>query len=313
MTEPRLHLVGDNTASLFAPFIESWTIALEAENKSPKTIEGYTISLRDYIRWVDDAHGTTDPTQTTPRLIREWLADQLTKNSPATARSRWVGMKSFCKWMAIEEELTPSPMTNIDPPHVPEKPAEMVSLEQTTLLLKGCDGPLLVDRRDVALMSFFPDTGCRLGGVAGLMLDDVNLRAREARVVEKGDKERIVPFGTSTARALDRYIRLRNRQPYAHLPNLWLSGKDGKAMTPNAIQQMFRRRGRSILGIDNLHPHMMRHLWADMMLKDGDMKEGDVMVLGGWSSRQMLGRYGAKNRAERARAAYEGHSPIDKL
>lgn len=313
MTEPRLHLVGDSSALLFAPFIESWTIALEAENKSPATIEGYNISLRDYVRWVDAAHGTTDPTETTTALIREWLADQLTKNSPATARSRWVGMKSFCRWMELEGELAPTPMANIAPPHVPEKPAEMLTLEQTAALIKGSDGPLLVDRRDVAIISFFPDTGCRLGGVAGLMLDDISLRGREARVVEKGDKERIVPFGASTARHLDRYIRMRNRQPNAHLPNLWLSGKDGKAMSKSAIQQMFRRRGRAILGIGDCHPHMMRHLWADTMLGDAGMKEGDVQVLGGWTSRQMLGRYAAKNRSERARAAYQGRSPMDKL
>lgn len=311
MTEPRLHLVGDTTASLFAPFIESWTIALEAENKSPATIEGYTISVRDYARWIDAKYGATDPAQTATALIREWLADQLKKNSPATARSRWVGMKSFCKWMDVEQELSPNPMLNVAPPTVPEKPAEMLTLEETSALIKGCDGPLLVDRRDVALMTFFPDTGCRLGGVAGLMLDDLSLRNREARVVEKGNRERIVPFGSTTARALDRYIRLRGRQPHAYLPNLWLSGKDGKAMTKNAIQQMFRRRGRAILGIDNCHPHMMRHLWADTLLKDADMKEGDVQVLGGWTSRQMLGRYAAKTRAERARAAYQGRSPMD--
>jgi site-specific recombinase XerD len=313
MTEPRLHLVTNTSASLFAPYLESWVIALEAENKSPATITGYMYSLQDFVRWVDAKRDATAPTEITTHLCREWLADQLVKNSPATARSRWMGMKSFCKWMATEEELTPSPMLNVAPPHVPEKPAEMLELEQVAALLKGCDGPLLVDRRDVALISFFGDTGCRLAEVAGLMLDDVSLRGREAKVLGKGSRERIVPFGASTARALDRYIRLRSRQPYGHLPNLWLSGKDGKAMTRNAIQQMFRRRGRAILGVDNVHPHMLRHTFADTWLKSDDAKEGDLMELAGWKSRQMLGRYAAKTRSERARAAYQGRSPMDQL
>jgi site-specific recombinase XerD len=317
MTEPRLHLVSQNSASLFAPYVDSWTIALQAAKKSPATIDGYTLTVALFARWLDDTEGTLDPTELEPprgtALIRGFLAAQLATNKPATARSRWVGLKSFCKFLTEEREVTTNPMQNIEPPTVPETPVDMLTLEQAAALIKGCDGPLLVDRRDVALMNFFPDTGCRLGGVAGLMLDDVSLRDREARVVEKGTKERIVPFGVQTARALDRYIRLRSRQPYAHLPNLWLSGKDGKAMTKNAIQQMFRRRGRAILGIDNCHPHMMRHTWADTLLKDPEMKEGDVQVLGGWESRQMLGRYGRKHRAERARAAYQGHSPIDRM
>lgn len=313
MTEPRLHLVGDTTASLFAGFLDSWTIALEAENKSPATVEGYGISMRDFVRWVDATHGTTDPTEITAALIREWLAGQLVKNSPATARSRWMGMKSFCKWMDREGELSPSPMATIEPPNVPEKPAEMLTLEQVSALLKGCEGPLLVDRRDVALVSFFGDTGCRLAEVAGLKLDDVSLRGREARVLGKGSRERIVPFGTSTARALDRYIRARSRQPYAHLPNLWLSGKDGKAMTRNAIQQMFRRRGRAILDLDNVHPHMLRHTFADTWLGKNAGQESDLMELAGWKSRQMLTRYAAKTRGERARQAYQGRSPMDQL
>lgn len=313
MTEPRLHLVHDTTASLYAPFLESWVIALEAENKSPATITGYMYSLQDYTRWTDATHGTSGPTEITTGRIREWLADQLKKNSPATAKSRWTGMRSFCKWMAEEGELSPSPMEHIVSPEVPEKPAEMLTLEQVAQLIKGCDGPLMVDRRDIALISLYADTGCRLAEIANLRITDVDRRTREATVLGKGSRVRIVPFGVHTTRAIDRYLRIRDRQPSAHLDALWLSGKDGKAMTSNAVQQMFRRRGRAILGIDNVHPHMLRHLFADTWLGQSGGQEGDLMELTGWRSRQMLTRYAAKTRSERARAAYQGRSPMDKL
>ena len=54
-------------------------------------------------------------------------------------------------------------------------------------------------------------------------------------------------------------------------------GKDGKAMTPNAVQQMFRRRGRTILAMPNLHPHMLRHTFADTWLGKNEGQEGDLM------------------------------------
>lgn len=314
MTEPRLHLVGETTASLFAPFLESWIYALAAENKSDDTKTGYMYSLRDYIRWVDATYGLSGPTDITTGRIREWLADQLEKNSPATAKSRWTGMRSFCKWMAEEHELEPSPMEHVVSPNVPEKPAEMLTLEQVGQLIKGCEGPLLIDRRDVALISLYADTGCRLAEIANLTMTDIDRRTREATVTGKGERTRIVPFGIQTTRAVDRYIRIRDRQPNAHIPALWLSGKDGKAMTRNAIQQMFRRRGRAILGINDCHPHMLRHLFADTWLGDSQGQEGDLMELAGWKSRQMLTRYAAKTRSERARAAYsQGRSPMDKL
>jgi site-specific recombinase XerD len=313
MTEPaRLHLVGQTSATLFAPLLESWTIALEADNKSDKTVTGYMYSLIDFVRWLERTRGATAPEEITTDLCRRWLADQLKKNAPSTAKSRWTGLRSFCAWMAEEGELTPSPMATIKSPHVPEKHAEMLTLDQVRQLITGCEGPLLVDRRDVALISLYGDTGARLSEVALLAVTDVDLRAREATVMGKGRRERIVPFGASTARAIDRYKRLRDRQQYAHIPALWLSGKDGRAMTSNAVQQMFRRRGRVILGINNLHPHMLRHTFADTWLGN-DGQEGDLMELAGWKSRQMLTRYAAKTRSERARAAYQGRSPMDRL
>lgn len=313
MTEPaRLYVVGQTSATLFAPLLESWTIALDADNKSDMTVTGYMYSLQDFVRWLDRERGTTAPDEITTDLCRRWLADQLKKNAASTAKSRWTGLRSFCAWMDEEKELTPSPMATVKSPHVPEKAAEMLTLDQVRQLLAGCDGPLLVDRRDVALISLYGDTGARLSEIALLEMDAVDLRAREARIMGKGQRERIVPFGASTARAIDRYKRLRDRQPYSHIPALWLSGKDGRAMTPNAVQQMFRRRGRVILAMPNLHPHMLRHTFADTWLGN-DGQEGDLMELAGWRSRQMLTRYAAKTRSERARAAYQGRSPMDRL
>jgi hypothetical protein len=58
------------------------------------------------------------------------------------------------------------------------------------------------------------------------------------------------------------------------------------------------------VGLSHLHPHALRHAWAHRMLSSG-VGEGDVMVLGGWSNRAMLSRYGAYAASERAFAAVE--------
>jgi integrase len=97
----------------------------------------------------------------------------------------------------------------------------------------------------------------------------------------------------------------------AHSPWLRLSGKDRRSITSNAVAQMLRRRGREI-GAPGLHAHMLRHGFADAWLKSGG-NEGGLMELAGWRSRQILTRYAAATRAERAREAYRSRSPMDRL
>lgn len=127
----------------------------------------------------------------------------------------------------------------------------------------------------------------------------------------KGARERVLPFGARTARAVDRYLRLRARSKHAAGPWLWISGKNGKGLTADAVYQMVRRRAAAA-GLDGVHPHLFRHGFADAWLRSGG-SEGDLMELAGWRSRQMLTRYAAATRAERARESYRSRSPMDHL
>jgi hypothetical protein len=76
-------------------------------------------------------------------------------------------------------------------------------------------------------------------------------------------------------------------------------------MTDNGIGQMVRKRGREA-GIDDLHPHVLRHTFAHHWLAEGG-NEGDLTRLAGWKSRQMLGRYGVSAADQRARQAHRQH------
>jgi site-specific recombinase XerD len=133
-------------------------------------------------------------------------------------------------------------------------------------LLPATSGRSFEDRRDYALMMTFIDTGARRWELAGLQYtpdddetNDVDLDRGVLRVLGKGRRERPLPIGRKTVRALDRYIRVRTQLPSSSELWLWL-GHKGR-LTDCGILQVVRRRGRQA-GLGDLHSHQLRHTFA---------------------------------------------------
>jgi integrase len=189
-------------------------------------------------------------------------------------------------------------MALVKPRAIPEKLVDFLDVDQLKAVIAACDGPRLVAGRDVAIILLYADSGGRLSEIAKADLANLDLRDRSLLVVGKGNRERLLPFGARTARAIDRYLWVRA----AALRRVAAVavGKDGRAMSGNGVHQMLKRRGADA-GVPELRAHTFRHGFADAWLSSGG-SEPYLMEIAGWRSRQMLNRYGAKRRADRARS-----------
>jgi integrase/recombinase XerC len=219
---PRGHLLALN---------RSFRRTLEAENKSPRTIEAYTDAVRLLATYCQ-AHGHPILAGKLRREhIQDFIADQLARWKPATAHNRYRGLHAFFKWAVAEGDLKASPMNGMRPPQLPEQPVDVVRAEHLTRLLKTCEGRDFTSRRDTAIVLLLIDTGMRRAECVGMTLDDVDLDQRIVWVLGKGRRPRALPVGRKTAQALDRYLRAREGHRLAHLPHLWV-GRNGPMTRP---------------------------------------------------------------------------------
>jgi integrase/recombinase XerD len=133
--------------------------------------------------------------------------------------------------------------------------------------------------RQRALLEVFYSTGCRLSEIANMQLDDINLQSMSARVIGKGNKERIVYFSVKALHHLNKYLNSRSddcdavfiteRRPYRPMGN-------------RAIQREVDAIEKASKINKNLHPHVMRHTFATLSM-DAGIELADLQHLMGHS------------------------------
>lgn len=203
--------------------------------------------------------------QVTPSVVRFILADS--KKSGLKEKSlalRLSALRQFFSYLVVQGELKVNPATGISAPKQSRLLPKNIDQEQIGKLLNN-QSKEPIDIRDRAMLELMYSSGLRLSELQGLNLSSINTRVREVRVLGKGNKERILPFGRYASHAVQEWLKVRllfNPKDDA----LFVSSL-GNRMSHRSIQKRMEIWGVKQGLNSHLNPHKLRHSFATHMLE----------------------------------------------
>lgn len=176
-------------------------------------------------------------------------------------------LKSFFKYCYKRGITKCNIASGIGFPKISKKlPAYLSQDDMKNLLDKiGSDELSFIDK---AIIELFYGTGIRLSELLNLKYSDVNFSNNTIKVIGKGSKQRIVPFGSKADLALKNYFHVRDIINVKSLDLLFVN-KKGRKFSPVEIRRMIKRNLSAITDIKKKSPHVLRHTFATHLLDNG--------------------------------------------
>jgi site-specific recombinase XerD len=292
----------DKSSTSLDQLIQEFELYNKVVGKSPKTVEKYDFVLGLFHQYLEDKGFSSFLGDLTLPLVREYVVhlqqrERLTTPvksggkglSPNTIDTHVRSLRAFFHWIYTEGYTKEHILDRLKPPRLPQELMVPLSDSELSSVYSAIDGRTVWGARDLAIVTTLLDTGLRRNELAELQVEDIQLEEGRLKVMGKGRKERIVPFGNSTTRVLIRYYHHFRPFPVYGAENSFFLTVDGTSMTGNAVRLIMDRLAIKS-GVRRLHAHLFRHTFAVRFLMNGGNVFSLQQILG-HTSLEMVRRY----------------------
>ena len=252
----------------------SWMAA--EKGRSVNTLAAYRRDLESYVH-VAGRRVARRSRRCRPPVLVQFVGERRASGAATSSIARQLAaIRMLHRYLALEGERPDDPAADLEGVRVPAGIPKPLTEAQVTSLLDAVIVTEPVHRRDLALLELLYATGARISEAVGLSVGALDLDAQLVRLYGKGSKERIVPFGSSAAEALEEWFSPRGRARL--VPAQWRRRDDAEAVFLNtrggrlsrqAAWLVVKKYGERAGITEHLSPHVLRHSCATHLLDHG--------------------------------------------
>lgn len=242
---------------------------LHLRSCSDETARAYGADLRDFKGFVLN-EGTEIEAVDTDQ-VRSYVSAQYGRLKPSSIARKLSTLRSFYQYLMVTDRIEKNPCEGVTSPKVGQRAPRVLQQEEMARLLgKVGERDDAYGRRDSALLEVCYAGGLRVSELVGLDVADVDVGESSARVLGKGDKERIVPIGGPAVSAVKRYLEKRGellKKDQAE-PAMFLN-RLGSRLSDRSVRNILNKWHFQAGGWDPVYPHALRHSSATHLLEGG--------------------------------------------
>ncbi|MDB3914987.1 site-specific tyrosine recombinase XerD [Gammaproteobacteria bacterium] len=256
--------------------IESFLDSLYIEKGlSQNTVQSYKNDISSFAAWVEKSPDIP-LAKTTKSNINQYIAHLFKSGLKSSSVNRKIStIKSFFIFLLKKKHILLSPVEDIDMVRQEKYLPVSMSEKEVELLLKSPNLDSFIGRRDRAMIEMLYATGMRISELINLKITDVDCNRLVAKVMGKGSKERLIPYGEIAADHLNIYLQDRKD---INSNEIFLSNR-GKKITRGAFWNRIKLYLKKENLKESISPHTLRHAFATHLLNRGaDLRSVQILL-----------------------------------
>ncbi len=250
-------------------------------NRSERTVKAYGDDLRSFEAFFKNLDDQLSWESVDSDVIRSWMESMMDKGNTATSINRRLSaVRSLYRFALSRGIVERDPAHGLKGPKGKKLlPQYLRESEMDRLLADDMWTDEMGDLRARTIILMFYSTGIRLSELTGLDNASVDLAAQQLKVRGKGNKERLIPFGSELQKALRLYTERRDTETPSDSQAFFV-GDDGQRMTSQKVRQIVQHHLSRVTTMKKRSPHVLRHTFATAMLNNEAGIESVKKLLG---------------------------------